>query len=336
MSKTKSYDQFSKIMRHKSVLGISSIMLKRLNRIFDPNFSNEKDKEHNRLFLSAYLIAAYPDITLSEKRNNLEEEIYKIAVKLVDQTRKLCEQINSKNMLLTGLYMYTFKNAFNQYSMLFSVWQHFDKEGIIEMLAVRYDSLKRTIKFISEESKFDDYTKEDCVEILTKQLKDIEKKVKSIDKNFDLEHFKKYSELREKIEHNFNKAFWDKMSEDIQKDNYEGVIIHIKDLINMICALIPNRKDLHEEIKDKVDIEIIEQLIENRMFNGEVLFKFTGYLFDWLKRLSSASRDKDFEKMWDGLIVNCPHHEYHLLVPEIFQLLYKILGLIEKDMSLIQ
>lgn len=331
-SKTSKFDQFTRTMRKKSILDISSNLLKELNNVFNSTFACSKS---TRVFLSAYLMAAHPNITLSEHRNNLEEEIYKMSVKLVNQTDKLLRNFDSNNILLSSLYMFTFKNAFNQYGMLFSVWQHIDKEGIIEMLATRYHSLKRTIKFISEESKFDDHVKEECVVTLNSQLKDIEKKVKSIDKKFDVEYFKKYSELREKIENNFDKAFWDKMSCDIQKDNFEGVIKHIKKLIDTICSLIPNRKDLHKEIKDKIDIEMIEQLMENRMFSGKALFEYTGYLFDWLKKLSSPSREKDLEKIWNDLTENSSNKEYHLLVPEIFKLLYKILGLIEKDLSLL-
>ena len=122
------------------------------------------------------------------------------------------------------------------------------------------------------------------------------------------------------------------MSQDIKKDNYDGVIQHIKELIKNICNLIPNRKDIHREIEDKIDIEIIEQLIENRMFNGKTLFEYTGYIFDWLVKLSSKSREDDLKRLWDDLIIEYSNNEYHILVPKIFQLLYKILGLIDNDL----
>lgn len=327
--KESDFNKFTKIISHKSVLEITYILLKRINRIYE---LKDVYKIQNRIFLSAYLISAFPDIILSPLKNKLEENLYNIALNLVNYTRILCDNININNINLSNLYIHKFKNIFNEYGMLFAVWQHIDKEGIIDMLAIRYDSLKRTIKFINEESKFDDYTKRECIDTLTRQFNDIEKKVKLIDKNFNIDHFIQYSELREKIEYNFNKVFWDKMSQDIKKDNYDGVIQHIKELIKNICNLIPNRKDIHREIEDKIDIEIIEQLIENRMFNGKTLFEYTGYIFDWLVKLSSKSREDDLKKSWDDLIIEYSNNEYHILVPKIFQLLYKILGLIDNDL----
>lgn len=331
LSKKKSFDELCKIIQNKSVLEISQLLLKAINNVYN---YNESILNQHRVFLSAYLIANYPDITLSSNRNNLEEEIYKISIKLINKAKQLNELIDTNN-ILQNIYLYTFKSTFNQYSILFSVWKHMDKEGIIEMLAIRYDSLKRTLNFIEKESKFDDVVKEDCIKILKNQLIGLEDKVKLMDKNFNLDHFKKYSELREKIEYNLNKAYWDKISEEMQKDNFEGVINQIKQIINSVCNLVPNRKDIHKEIKDKIDMEIIEQLIENRMFTGKTLLEYTEYLFDWIKKLSSPSRLNDLDELWSNLLKNYPDKEYHIIVPEIFNLLYKIIGLIEKDISLL-
>ena len=323
------FDKFTDVVKHKSVMGISNIMLNRVNRVLNFN-----EKVNTKVFLSAYLIYGYSDIVLSKDRNNLEEELYKMADKLIDKTEKLCINVDMNNRLISSLYINNFRTTFNQFNILFAIWKHIDKEGIIEMLAMRYDSLRKSKKFIMEDSKFTDTTKKETIEIITSQLEDIEKKVKTIDKNFNIEHFKKFSEIKDKVEYNFNKAFWDLMSKDIKKDNYESVIKHIKQLIQIICSMIPNRTDLHEQIKDKIDIEIIEQLIENKMFDGKTLYEYTGYIFDWLKKLGSSSREQDLDKIWEEMI-STNDKEYALLVPEIFKMLYKIIDLIKMDMAII-
>ena len=326
-----SFKTITRLIMKRSVIKITTLTLGRINRMYN-EFEN---KFNTRVFLSSYLIYKCPDIVLSKERNNLENKLYNLAKKLIDSLDKLCNKLDVNNMLLSYVYLFNFKNTFNSFNALFEMWKFVDKQGIIEMLATRYDSLKRTLHFIEYKSKFDEQTKIECIELLKEQIKGIEKKAKKIDKKFNIEYFKKYCEISKNVENNYKKAYWDKMSLDIENDNYDGVINNIKDIKKIICSFVPGKRALHNEINSQIDIELIEQYIENGCFTGDVLFKYTTYLFDWLKQLGAKSREQDVQDEWSAIINNADNFEYKDLVPQIFKTLYNIIEVIKVDINLL-
>lgn len=322
LQETENFDKFTKKLQNRSLLKIVSIFLHRINRYF-----NVKNDVSSRVFLSAFVISYYPDIVLSST-SKLETELYKTSKLLINITRK----IRFDNYFMTKLYLYKFKNIFNNFSVLFSLWKFIDKEEIIEMLAKRYNSINKTIDFIKKKSKFDEKTKNESIIILENQLIDINNKAKQIDIKINENVFKNYDKIINSLTDNMSKAFWDKLSLEIKEERYNMIIDVINDIIKSICSYIPNRKDIHDEIKENVNIDIIKQLIENKVFSIKSLYEYSNYLYEYICKLSIPSRIEDFDKVWDN--INFDDY-FYIVVPKIFKLLYEMIDILYIDISFI-
>jgi hypothetical protein len=305
------FNKFTKCLHNKSVLNITKVMLTRINMIFDGT-----DVVNPRIFLMSYLINKFPDMILSVEKNKIESEIYELSCKLIYKINLLKQDLS--NDIIFYLYINNFKKVYNEFNGVFQLWQFMDKHELIQTCALRYDSLLKSFNFIKYESNFDEITKVETIKIIEKQLIDTEKKIKSLDKTFDL---KQYINLKNKVELNMNNIYWDNFKKDIEKDNYDCLLNSIKEIIKEICLLIPNRKDIHREIEEDIDIEFYENLIENRIISKKYFKK----IFNWLLKLSSPIREQELKDKWETL------NDYD----EIFKFLYNIIYLIKMDIMLI-
>ena len=315
----KNFDELSRRIQDKSLLKIVSIFLYRINRYFNVY----KSDISSRVFLSSFMISYFPEIVLSSN-TNVEKELFKSANLLINITKKL-----NTNKFMMQIYLHKFKQIFNNFNALFNLWKFVDKENLIEMLARRYNSINKTIDFIKNESKFDDKVKTESLEILETQLVDIYNKAKKIQINDNV--FKNYDKLINSVKNNMNKAYWDKLTLEIMEEKYDMVIDIINDLIKSICSFIPDKTNIHKEIRQNVDIEIIKQLIDNKVFSINSLYEYSTILFKWIVYLSSPARQKDFEQMWNNITFN---NYFYKVVPDIFMLLYNMIDLLYKDMCI--
>jgi len=317
----KNFDELSRRIQDKSLLKIVSIFLYRINRYFNVY----KSDISSRVFLSSFMISYFPEIVLSSN-TNVEKELFKSANLLINITKKL-----NTNKFMMQIYLHKFKEIFNNFNALFNLWKFVDKENLIEMLAKRYNSINKTIDFIKNESKFDDKVKTESLEILNTQLIDIYNKAKKIDPQINDNIFKNYDKLINSVKNNMNKAFWNKLSSEIMMQKYDMVIDIIDDIIKTICSFIPDKINIHKEIRQNVDIEIIKQLIDNKVFSINSLYEYSNNLFKWIVYLSAPARKKDFEQMWNNIVFN---NYFCKVVPDIFQLLYNMIDLLYNDMSI--
>lgn len=315
----KNFDELSRRIQDKSLLKIVSIFLYRINRYFNVY----KSDISSRVFLSSFMISYFPEIVLSSN-TNVEKELFKSANLLINITKKL-----NTNKFMMQIYLHKFKQIFNNFNALFNLWKFVDKENLIEMLARRYNSINKTIDFIKNESKFDDKVKTESLEILETQLVDIYNKAKKIQINDNV--FKNYDKLINSVKNNMNKAYWDKLTLEIMEEKYDMVIDIINDLIKSICSFIPDKTNIHKEIRQNVDIEIIKQLIDNKVFSINSLYEYSNSLFKWIVYLSAPARQKDFEQMWNNITFN---NYFYKVVPDIFMLLYNMIDLLYKDMCI--
>lgn len=316
----KNFDSLTKIIQNKHLLKIVSVFLYRINRYFNIFENNISYK----IFLSAFVISYYPDIVFSSN-NKIENELFRTANLLINITQKLY----TNNFMMKN-YLLKFKNIFNNFNALFTLWKFADKEDIIDMLVRRYHSLNKTIDFLKNKSKFEEKVNVESIDILEKQLVDLIHKGKQIDPSINENVFINYNNLMNSVSKNMNEAYWNKLISNIKEENYTMVVDIINDIIKSICSFIPNRTNIHNEIKQNVDIEIIKQLIDNKVFSIDSLYEYSKCLFDWIVKLSAPSRISDFNNMWDN--INFSNY-FYIVVPEIFKLLYNMIDILYEDMS---
>ncbi len=75
--KSEGFEKFTRTMMDKQVISVASTFISHFSLQIKP-----------REFLSSFLIAGFPEFTLSSQRNKLEEEVYQLAVKLTTSLNK--------------------------------------------------------------------------------------------------------------------------------------------------------------------------------------------------------------------------------------------------------
>ena len=77
--------------------------------------------------------------------------------------------------------------------------------------------------------------------------------------------------MEKQIREQFHRAFNDLLEESLSGDkpDWDWVVRLYSELRDKLCQLTPNRTDLHDEIKDSMDLEIFSQMIRNDVFKPD-------------------------------------------------------------------
>lgn len=318
-SETLSFDEFSRIILGKNVIKNTDILLTSINKIF------KGPKVNPRILLSSYIISGHSKIVF-ERKNDLENKLYNASLNLVSEIERLCTRVSYFRL-------YKLKIIFNEYSMLFKIWEKIDSIELVEMLMARYYNIEKTIHMIVH-SNFENQQKTDFILDYKEQQQTLKNNISKLDNNFDFKILDKYISIHKQVEKTYKKAFWDTVEGEIKRDDYSNIVTHVNDIVALLCDLTPNRKDIQQELKDKFDNEILSQLIESKKFSTTTLFEYLQVIFDQMKKLCSANMEKDIEKMWNDLIEEIGTTDYHILIPKTFRIIYNIIDDIKKDLQL--
>lgn len=113
----------------------------------------------------------------------------------------------------------------------------------------------------------------------------------------NFEETAEYDELQSVILEKLRLAFWDKMQDEIKEKNYEGLLAILNEVKDRICNLIPNRKDLHKNISDTIDVKLIEQMLKHDAIDDKYIFNIIQFIITQLKELDSL-KDEPFYEIW--------------------------------------
>ena len=113
----------------------------------------------------------------------------------------------------------------------------------------------------------------------------------------NFEETAEYDELKSVMLEKLKLAFWDKLQDEIKEKNYEGLLAVLNEIKVRICQLIPNRKDLHKNVEDAIDIQLIEQMLKHDALEDSYIFNVVQFIVTQLKELDSL-RDEPFYEIW--------------------------------------
>jgi hypothetical protein len=293
--------------------------------------------------LTIYIFHYYPDVMNMDPEMEIVKKLLTISRDLRflhKQTINYCNK-NFKNIddfkkridYKKGFVpvLNNFFNKIKDYEVIFDTWQKLDKDILIYNLAITqldletsYNELLR--RFQSEKNHYNSGTyeiKQDELLLTKKNLvqetKKLEKKAQSLDKENGItklkEFFKEVSdiyhnkvkfeeEVKNSINKNIRKAYWDLFCKDIEKGKYERIKEIILDLKNVIKKCVPNSLEIASELDEYLDEEFISQKIKDNVFNNNDLHELTGYIILKLKAFQSVEEDNktiEFEKELDNI-----------------------------------
>ncbi len=162
-AKTSGFDKFTITMMDKQVISVASNFLSYFSLQLKP-----------REFLSSFLIAIFPEVTLSRQRNKLEEEVYQLAVKLTTSLNK--EAFNQE----------AFSVLAEKYYTSFIHWKNQDRGDLVKIISETKQGIISISETIPEEVIGPD---------LNKTLGKLDKLAKQIGGDLEVDQRQKHANL---------------------------------------------------------------------------------------------------------------------------------------------
>ena len=126
--------------------------------------------------------------------------------------------------------------------------------------------------------------------------------------------------LEDLIKENMQKAFWDKLENDMKEENYEMLLGVLEDIKNRLINIIPNRIDLHKEFHETIDTKLIEQMLSHKAVDDKYIYNMIQYIINQLKKFDSLDNEPNYEK-FRQLINNqlSSNVKLHIILPRFFR-----------------
>jgi hypothetical protein len=201
-----------------------------------------------------------------------------------------------RNMILAVLRNDENKNILiNKYITEFEIWKSSDLDNLVVEIAGIYYNLLETRKSIAVHKN----TESEWIPHIDAFIKKIEQrckfinildKVKSVINNIE-------NRKSEVVFSMLNKVYWDRIEEDLMKNDLTLFYRNIEELkANVILLLPKSDKNAIKTLHDYFDIEYMKQLIQHKIYSKENLLSLFNYLMNTLQKWDSI----EFVKIYDN------------------------------------
>jgi len=266
-----SFKEFTSFINSAKVLQVVEKILRLLNN------NQQKPIISPRIFISGWYILKYHNDIFTNK-NDLEkliiEKIIVISKIIISNNIKTQEDID-----------YFVKNI-TEYEKQFILWKNIDKISSINEFVNRYININKSILLLSNSSSF--ISKENIIQELEDQKKDIIDMAINFDKNINKDFFDKNYEIYNKIKNITEEAYWNSIREELLENNYSLILSNLEFISNILCSLSFD----NDNIKKVFDIEKIKEKLNNN--DPEYFYILANSFYYQWRKLSSPFRDIDY------------------------------------------
>ena len=359
--------KFTGWLRNKERLMATSEFLQRMNSILELEPGQQAIELKPQFFLTAYMTKQFPDVITEEEveKDSLPDQLFKMSHMLVNLMQELVHIYQEPIRLVHSVMVEQFRDVYNTFFTLFTMWKHKDATELIEGIANQYANLDKSIKFIEERAAIrgpvtaaparhttgaahfvrhaDDVPIApntnplwDGIVANMKALQlDLVKKIKQIDRNFNIEYLQNYVAMTNQVQTTFQQAFWDQMTEQINNQNFDLVIANLRDIQEQLLGLVPNRTDLQQEMAEHFDVDLIAQMIENHAFTPDVFKLYTRYVILKIRELQAEDRDEQLDQTLAELMTHFDGEvNFAELVPTVLRAIFDLLDQTTADINL--
>lgn len=125
-------------------------------------------------------------------------------------------------------------------------------------------------------------------------------------------------------------AYWDKIQQDINEDEWNVIISPLKEIKTAIFDLLPKRKitSIHKDLEEKIDFKIIENQIENDTFDLNEFKNNIIIIIDIMSKVCAPVRDEKINQLRLDL-TKAKKYE----ITKILDSIFKLVKLMNIDMA---
>lgn len=128
---------------------------------------------------------------------------------------------------------------------------------------------------------------------------------------------------------------WCILLDDMKRHNFEKIMHLLHDIRQMICYLIPNKKDTHRHIVSDIELPYIKQQFLNKSYDIHKLDKLFCILLEWICKIDPTFEIHNYKwiKQIKSNITTCKNENmsYITILPLVLGGIHsKLLRLIKK------
>jgi len=115
----------------------------------------------------------------------------------------------------------------------------------------------------------------------------------------------------QQIRDTLRRVYWDMMQAELESKppKYDRMIAVLTELRDVLCSLVPNRPDIHKEIHENIDIDLIKNMVENNAFDNKNLYQLTIYIVSMIKKFQPPAMDDDVGE-WEKNMLDQMEQEF--------------------------
>ena len=298
------FDDFTKIMLNKDLTTIVA------NLIYYIQYSVRVDlKINNRVLLTSYLFANYPNEILGEEtqRDPMSARIHLLSKELINSLKPNDNLELKEHVKLIG------ENMLN-YSITFSVWKMQDKAKMIQSMMISYYHREEHIRKIeSGELSVNENDKQTPKAELKRQQDDILQSIRMMDRSFDIKYFEKnYKLICETMEQDYQKlqvnlkdtmkiAYFDYVKDGMKKGDYSPVLALFAEIREKLLNIMTNQ-EAKDVFTTYVNVEKLQEKIELNKLENKHLIVCIIHIVEAIKSLQAPIDDESHTE-WKETIV---------------------------------
>lgn len=103
-----------------------------------------------------------------------------------------------------------------------------------------------------------------------------------------------------KVRKTMEKAFWDGISDSIQQEKYDHVVVLMKEVRDELCEMSPQSQK--QEIHEVIDLDILSQLLSSRSLDMEYLGTIMEFSLVSLQKLSAIAHENQLKESHQKVI----------------------------------
>ena len=310
------FEEFTKNIQDKNILFLVDLILTKITQIVKygaKNIITSKD------FLSSFVIHGYTNEIINEEPTVIREisGMNKIIISLSEEIVTIFDRFFYTNISLYSIHK--FADLLIDYKIIFDSWKIKDHTQLVHELVHAYYDLKESIKDIEErlnnsinETTIDNELLEESAEYIKlcheKQI-DIKSKIDALHgqeyfNNYKREEIRLDESILRQIKATVHAAFWDSLHEDLATEppKYDKLISLLVELRDTFCNLVPNRSDIHAEIHENIDVDLIKNMVEHDAFDDESLQKLAVYIISLVKKFQPPVMDEGVQNWEQGMM----------------------------------
>ena len=156
---------------------------------------------------------------------------------------------------------------------------------------------------------------------------------KILDNHLDvpLEYHLPTNYTNDPIEMIMKKSYWDEVYTEIVNKDFTRLLNILSEMKQMLKDLVPNRKDMHKEIDEYIDIPFVKQKIEHTVFDTEEFINLFSCYITWTKKLGPPCDDEMMDSLCDKVINEAVEKGHIYILPYAYDTLHTQLVKIYKD-----